>query len=209
LSAEGLPPGVTCLPVKLPAGANEGTLLLTSVEKPERWAGAIRVVGKAKVGDKELVREARGGAVRWTVTDANTDSVRPRLTRDIALAVSAAEPAPVCIAPVEDKRWEIAPGAKVEIPLKVTRRGEFQEALKLKAFGAPGIEGVKEIDVAPNAANASAVIDLAAAKLPAGDHVIHFEAQTKGKFRGKDVITTVFSAPIRIAVQAPPAQPGP
>jgi len=208
VSAEGLPPGVACAPVKLPANATEAVLLFTSAGKPERWAGSVRVVGKAKIGDKDVSREARGGVVRWSVADANTDAVRARLTRDVALGVST-EAAPVSIAAAEEKRWEVAPGAKVEIPLKVTRRGEFKDALKLKASGAPGIEAVKEIDVAANAATAKAVIDLATAKLPPGEHVIHFEAQAKGKFRGKDVVTTVFSAPIRVVVQAPIAKQTP
>jgi hypothetical protein len=206
LHAEDLPAGVACQPTTIAAGANEGVVLLTSCEKPERWAGSIRVIGKAKVGEKELVHEARGGAVCWMVADANIDAVRPRLTRDIALAVSAAEPAPVSVATPEDKRWEIAAGGKIEIPLKITRRGEFKEALKLKAMGAPGLEPTKEIDVAANASAATATIDLATAKIPAGEYTVHFQAQTKGKFRGKDVTTTIYSAPIRIAVQSAPTK---
>ena len=101
----------------------------------------------------------------------------------------------------ENKECEIAAGAKLEIALKIARNGEFKEALKLKAAGAPGIEALKEIDVAPTATDAKATIDLAAVKLPAGEHTIHFEAQTKGKFRGKDVTTTIYSAPIRITVR--------
>lgn len=205
LNAENLPAGVTCISTKIPAGANEGMLLLTCVEKPERWAGVIRLIGKARIGEAEVVREARAGAVRWLVANADNDAVRPRLTRDLALAVSATEFAPVSIAAVEEKRWEIAAGGKVEFPLKITRREGFKEALKLKAAGAPGVEAMKEIEVAPDAANATATIDLATAKLAAGEHVIRFETQTKGKFRGKDVTTTVFSAPIRVAVLPPPA----
>jgi len=205
LHVEGLPTGVTSLPTRIAAGADEGVILITSCEKPERWAGAIRITGKTKIGDVEVTREARGGAVRWTVTDASTIAAQPRLTRDIALAVSAAEPAPISIATPEDKRWEIAAGGKIEIPLKVTRRGEFKEALKLKAAGVPEIDPAEEIDLAANADAATATIDLAVAKLPPGEHTIHFTAQTKGKFRGKDVITTIYSAPIRIAVlPAPP-----
>ena len=206
LNAEGLPEGVTCAPVKLLAGTNEASLLLTSCEKPARWAGAIRIVGKAKIGDSDVTHEARGGAVRWTVADASAEAARPRLTRDIALAVSAAESAPVSVAATEDKCWEIAAGGKIDIPLKITRRGDFKEALKLKAMGAPGIEPAKEVDVATNATTATATIDLAAAKIPAGEYTVHFEAQTKGKFRGKDVTTTIYSAPIRIAVQTAPAK---
>ena len=207
LRAEGLPPGVSCAPMKLAAGANEGVLLLTSAEKPERWAGAIRIFGKAKIGEAEVSREARGGAVRWAVADSNNDVIRPRLTRDIPLAVGSAEPAPISVTVAEDKRWEVVAGAKLDIPLKIARRGEFKEALKLKAGGAPGIDPLKEFDAAPDAATVTASLDLAVAKIPVGEHTIYFSAQTKGKFRGKDVITTIYSTPVRLAVQAPPPPP--
>jgi len=196
LRAEGLPPGVTCLPAKIPAKANEGIILLTAEAKPERWAGPIQIIGTSGT----IEREARGGAVRWLVTDFNTTAVQSRLTRDFPLAVSAAEPAPVSVA-VENKTWEVAAGSKVEIPLKVARVSGFKEALKLKGAGAPGLEAMKEIDVAPTATDAKATLDLAALKIPAGTHTIHFTAQTKGKYRGKDVITTVYSAPIRLSVK--------
>ena len=38
-------------------------------------------------------------------------------------------------------------------------------------------------------------------KLSPGEHTVYFETQTKGKFRGKDVITTIYSAPLRITVK--------
>jgi hypothetical protein len=206
LSADNLPAGVTAAPAKIAAGANEGLILLTGVEKPNPGIGAIRVTGKAKAGESEVIREARGGVVQWTVGDSNNEPIRSRLTREIALAVSA-EPAPLSIAAAEEKRFEIPAGGKAEIPLKVTRRGEFKEALKLKAAGPAGIENLKEIDVAPADAKAVFTLDLAAAKIPVGEHIIHFTAQTKGKFRGKDVVTTVYSAPIRVGVLPPPPAP--
>ena len=98
-------------------------------------------------------------------------------------------------------------GAKLDIPLKIARRGEFKEPLKLKAGGATGIDPLKEIDVAPDAATVTASLDLAVAKIPVGEHTIYFSAQTKGKFRGKDVITTIYSTPVRLAVQTPPPPP--
>lgn len=197
LRAEGLPPGVSCAPQRIPAGATEGVLLLAAEPTVQRWAGAIRIGGKAG----SLVHEARGGAVRWAVTDWNNDPVQARLTRDITLGVSE-DRAPVSVIAGAGP-WEAAPGSKLEIPLKIARTPEFKEALKLKAYGMPGLDAVKEIDVAPTAGEAKAVIDLAATKLPAGEHTIHFQSQTKGKFRGKDVTTTIFSTPIRIVVKQP------
>ena len=203
LSAEGLPAGVSCVPTKILAGKNEGLLLLTAGEKPERSVGSIRIIGKAKIGETELVHEARGAAVRWPVTDFNIDAVQVRLTRDFTLAVSAVETAVVSISPAEEKLWEVTAGGKLTIPLKIERQVEFAEPLKLKGFGAPGIETLKEFDIDAKSVTFTATIDLASAKIPAGSHTIYFQAQAKGKFRGKAVTTAVYSTPIRIAVKAP------
>ncbi len=204
LSAEGLPTGVTSYPTKILSGKNDGLVLLTAGEAAARWIGPIRIIGKARVGDAELAHEARAGAVLWNVPDFNNEPVQSRLTRDFALAVSGTEPAPLSVDPVEDKVWEVAAGAKLEIPLRITRRGEFKEALKLRGAGAPGIETLPPIDIDPAATAFTATLDLATVKIPAGTHTIWFSAQTKGKFRGKgDVTTVIYTPPIRVVVKAP------
>ena len=203
ISADGLPAGVTCYPTKILAGKNDGLLLLTASEATARWIGAIRILGKTHVGDAEIAHEARSGAVRWNVPDFNNEAVQARLTRDFALAVSGTEAAPLSIDPAEDKVWEIAAGAKLEIPLRITRRGEFKEALKLKGAGAPGIETLPPLDIDPAATTVTATLDLATVKISTGTHAIYFSAQTKGKFRGKDNVTTViYTPPIRVVVKA-------
>ena len=207
ISADALPAGVTCYPTKILAGKNDGLVLLTAGEAAARWIGPLRITGKARVGDADIAHEARAGVVLWSVADYINDPVQARLTRDFMLAVSGTEPAPLSVDPVEDKVWEVAAGAKLEIPLRITRRGEFKEALKLKGAGAPGIETLPPIDIDPAAATVSATLDLAAVKIPAGTHAIWFSAQTKGTFRGKANITTViYTPPIRIVVKAPEAK---
>lgn len=201
LSGDALPAGVTCAPVKIAAGKNEVLLLLTAAEGAARWAGPIRIVGKAKVGETEIVRDARPAVVSWNVPDFNNEPVPARLAQEFDLAVSGVENAPISVEPAEDKVWEAAAGAKLDIPLKITRRGGYDEVLKLKAFDAPAIEGLKEFDVDGKTPTATASIDLAAVKIPPGNYTIHFRAQTKGKFRDKETPITVISAPIRISVK--------
>ena len=201
LRCEGLPTGVTCAGGKIVAGKTETLLLLTASEQAARWTGAISIVGTATTHNAEIFRHARASVVTWNVPDFNNEPVTARLTQEFVLATSGVEAAPISVAGAEDKVWEAAAGAKLEIPLKITRRGGFDEALKLKAFNAPAIEGLKEIDVDGKTQTATASIDLAAVKIPVGNHTIHFRAQTKGKFRDKERTITVFSAPIRISVK--------
>jgi hypothetical protein len=192
---------VTCPPANIPATKTEALLLLTATEQAARWIGPVRIIGKAKAGETDLAHDARGGAVTWSVPDYNNEPVTARLTRDFVIAVDGADPMPISVEPAEDKVWEVAAGAKLDIPLKITRRGDFSEALKLKAFGAPEIEKAAEVSVEAKAATASATLDLATAKIPAGTHTIHFRAQSKGKVRDKETTFTVHSAAIRIAVK--------
>ena len=201
LCAEGLPAGVKCVPTKILAGKASGYLLLTADEKVARWIGPIRIVGKARVNGAEVVHEARGGAVVWNGPDFAAEAIRARLTQELILTVGSSDPAPVSVEAAEDKVWEAASGAKLQIPLKVTRRADFKEALKLSVGGAPEIEKAKEIEIDATAATVTATIDLAAVKVPAGEHTIYLHALITGKFRGKDVTTTVFSAPLRISVK--------
>ena len=201
LSAENLPEGVKCIPTKIEAGKTEGMLLLTAAEKPAKACVAFRVIGKAKIGDKEERREASGGAVVWNVADFNIDAVQSRLTADFVLAVNGAESAPIRIEAAEDKVWQAKAGEQLQIPLKITRGAEYKEPVKLKAAGLAAIDPMKEIDADAKATTVNATLDLKALKLPAGENTIFFSTQTKAKYKGKDTVVTVYSAPIRIAIQ--------
>jgi len=57
---------------------------------------------------------------------------------------------------------------KLKIPLKLTRRADFNGNLKLKAVGISALEKLKEIEVDGRATNATVEIDLKESKIPAG-----------------------------------------
>jgi len=202
LCASGLPPGVTCVPTRVLPGKNEGYLLLAAEEKLEPFVGEVRIFGKADIAGAVRERDASAVTTRWLVPDSNVSPVESYLVQRFVLGVTPAELAPVQITPGENAPVEVKAGGKLEVPLKVVRRGEFKDALKLKAAGAPGVEAVKEIEVDAKSATATAVIDTAALKLPVGRHSVYFTVFTKGKFRGKDTGTTVFSSPVAFEVKA-------
>jgi len=109
--------------------------------------------------------------------------VQPRLTRELFLTVSGAESAPITIEPAENRIWEAVSGQKLQIPLKLTRRGEFNETMKLKAAGVAGLDGLKELVVDGKTNVAALEIDLGQQKLSAGTYTFYLQAQTKGKYR--------------------------
>jgi hypothetical protein len=183
VKAEGLPAGITSTEAKIEKDKTSAVLMLTAAENAAGWVGPIKIVGKAKIGEAEVVREAHGATVSWTVSDYDADAIRSRLSRDFVLAVSGVESAPISIDPAESKLWEAPEAGKLQIPLKLVRRADFNANLKLKAFGVAALDKLKDIDVDGKATNATVEIDLTENKLPAGTYTFYLQSQTPGKYR--------------------------
>ncbi len=183
LSVEGLPAGVTYGNAKIPAGQNSGLLTFTALENAASWSGPLKVLGKAKIADKEVVQEARGGAVVWTVPDFNNETAFSRVTREVAFSTIGAETAPVTIAVADAKPPTAVAETKVSVPLTVTRRGDFNGAMKLKVVAPAGLDKVKELDIAEKGTNATLEIDLAQTKLAPGVYTLLLRGQITGKYR--------------------------
>lgn len=137
VAAEGLPAGVNCPNTVIGANTNSGSLIVSSAEDAARWAGTIRLVGKAKLADKEFIRYARVGTAVWGAGNRQQERTPFRVTRDLAFAVIDRETLPALVKPAEDKVWETSRGGKLEIPIQVTRRGDFKEDLTLAASDIP------------------------------------------------------------------------
>jgi hypothetical protein len=183
LSAEGLPTGVTCAATTIAAGSNAGTLVFTAAENAAGWAGTVRVVGKAQLAGAEVTREARGGAVLWAVADPAAEPVRSRMTGDgVAIAVSAADVAPLSIEPADAKVLEAAAGTKLKVPLKLKARTGPAGKLKAKIAGHPAVEKFAEAELDGKATEASLDLDLNQLKLPPGTHTLYVRAEGPVKY---------------------------
>jgi len=158
LSAEGLPPGVSCPSVTIGPSQNSAPLVFTAAEDAKKWAGAIRIVGKAKVADRELTRVARGGAVVWPGAQNNPAS--SRLTREVVLAVSEVEEAPFTVQVGDGKPVEMAKAGSIEVPVKVTRRGKFNGNVNLQAMGLPNTVRVANLVINGDKAEGKIKIDI-------------------------------------------------
>ena len=183
LSVEGLPAGVTCDGATIEGDKTSALILLTASEDAENWVGPIHIVGKSKAGDTELKREARAGSVMWAVGDYGIEAVSSRLTPEFVLAVTRREIIPITMGPDENKVWETSVAGKLKIPIKVTRRGDFNETLKIKASGLAALDALKELEVNNKTNSAILELDLTQQKIPAGSYNFYLVAQTQGKYR--------------------------
>lgn len=199
LSVEGLPPGVRAGAAKIEAGRNSAQLALTADENAANWTGHFRVIGKAKIGDAETSRAAAPATLQWNVGDWNAEPVLTRLSGALPLSVIGAETAPLTIAPDGNKPWEAQENTKLQIPLRFTRRAEFNANLKLKAAGPAALDKLPDLDVDGKATNATLTLDLAQQKLPPGTHTFFLRAQTTGKYRNNPEAATAAEADLKTA----------
>lgn len=140
ISAEGLPAGVSANSVTIPAGSDSAYLVLKADAKAAPWSGVIQILGKAKSGDKEIVRKARSASVVASVKDGTKSRVRARLETELVLSVIDVENAPVSIAIDVSKPLSVVIGQKLEIPVKLEGKNNLKGNLVIDPLGLTGLK---------------------------------------------------------------------
>jgi hypothetical protein len=205
LSAEGLPPGVADLGGMIAEGRDVGYISFSAEEKAEPWGGAVRIVGKS--GDVSKV--ARGATVVRATPDITKGAIDTRLTKEVALGVVASD-APLLIEPSAPV-YEVATTGKIDVPLKLTRRAEFADAVKMTVIGLGAATPPLTVDVAAKGLAGSLKGDVAKLKLTPGDYPVVLQTTAKFKLKvddpkakPKDAVATVHSKPFIVRVTTAP-----
>jgi hypothetical protein len=105
-----------------------------------------------------------------------------RLARQFQIAVIAKEIEPAEVKVGEDKVWETALGGNLEIPVALTRRGDFKEAVKLTAAGLPNEIKPKEINLAAGAKDGKLELQLNQQNIKTGSYTFYLRGDTKRKY---------------------------
>jgi hypothetical protein len=195
LTAERLPADVKFLGGLIREGQSSGYAAFCAENAAKDWAGPVKLHGNNG-------EAARGATLLYRVGNATRESILTRLTDEVVLSVTPAE-APVSIEP-ESAVVEAAADAKLNIPLKVTRRGDFADAVSLISLGVEGMTAA----IPAKATEGRLVVDVAKLKLPPGDHPVLLQGVVKFKHqRGDDPKTVkelthlVHSKPVIIRVK--------
>jgi hypothetical protein len=140
ITAEGLPPGVTSEPLVLSGASDTGFLSVTAKGDAAEWSGPIRIVGRAKVDGKEVVRVSRNASLVWGVIFSDAIRVRTRLDLETVLSVSGEETAPALVSQADPaKVWKVELNGKIDIPVKLTDLGSRKGSVVVQPWGFPGL----------------------------------------------------------------------
>lgn len=164
ITAEGLPPGVSCPEVTLGATPSSGIMVFTTTEDAPPWAGTVKLVAKAKIDSPAAVEAL---AVAQAAAKAATD------------ALAAAEKA--VAKPAEDlaKANEALAAAKTELAAKTDDEGLKKKVADAEAKVTAAAAAHKSVADARAAADqktkdtAAAVKNAEAAKAAAAKDVVH------------------------------------
>lgn len=162
VAAQGLPKGVKAHALTISAGANDGWLMLSAAADAPKWAGQFKVVGKAKVGGKDVMRLARGGQVIWGAVQ-NKSITTSRVSTGVALAVMDVEQMPFTVEVASSKDISTSRAGKVTIPIKLHKRDGFDADVKIDVTGLPKNEiTTKQLVIKKGKADGNIVLDIKA-----------------------------------------------
>ena len=192
ISVEGLPAGVTCAGAIVGGDVDRTQLVIVAADSVAAWSGPIKIVGKSQIGGKEVVREARYSQIVWGTTNRQQQPPAYKLVKNLNLTVVDKELSPAFIQIGEDKVWETSIGGTIEIPVTVTRRGDFKEALKLNSVGIPDQMKAKELNLDGNTNAGKFELVLNQQNTQPGTYTLAMRADTKQKYaRNPDAIAAV------------------
>jgi len=191
INVEGLPAGVTCNGAIISGAVNTATLVVAAADNVAAWNGPIRVVGKSKINEKDVTRTAWNGNPVWNTANRTIDPPRFRATRDLMLAVVDKEMAVAVVSAGENKIWETSRGGKLEIPLTVTRRGDFKANVVVTPFGNPGEIKPANVTINADKTDGKLVVDMNNGNLKPAVYTFCLKSDVKFKYkRNTDAIKT-------------------
>jgi hypothetical protein len=181
IGVEGLPEGITCPGATLGPGADISTLVFSATEKVGPWSGMPKVVGKARINGADVMREVRSGTIVWTVNNREQEPLHFRLCSQLPLAVCGSDVPVAGIQLGDGKPLETAIGGKLQIPIKITRRGEFKGNLRLVPAGLPREVKIPETNIGGGATDGNLQVDVRGG-VPVGAYTFACRVSTRVKY---------------------------
>lgn len=181
VGVEGVPPGVSCPPVTIGAGESSVYLPFSAAEDAASFAGEVRIVGRAKIGEHEVARLARGGDLLFATQQNESSKARPRVTARTVLAV-VGDSVPWSVASGAPQPLESSRNGKLSIPISVARRDEFKGNVVVRPQLLPREMQLGEVTVPGDQTTATMELSLTP-NAPLGEFTIPLQSETTFPYR--------------------------
>ena len=143
---KGLPDNFEVSPVYIGKGKNYCALNFYNKENSPNWVGDVEVVGTSMISGESVTKTAESVSVNWSVNDADKERVVSR-TSSLLTISSVSEKIPLSVLPAEDKIWESALGATLEIPVRFESTAEIKDKVTVLPIDFPGMGKAPQIQV--------------------------------------------------------------
>lgn len=192
VSVEGLPAGVTCPGAVLGGNVNTATLVIASTDAATAWTGPLKITAKSNINGQDHVRPVRTGSLVWGTQNRQQMPPVYRATRDLVLCVADKEPERALVEIGDGNIVEMALGGKVELPVKVTRRGELKDPVKLTPVYLPNEMKPKDLAIANGQNDGKLEMELNNANIKPGVYTFCMKAESKINYaRNPDAVAAL------------------
>lgn len=137
VTADNLPAGVSAPPIVIAPGQASATLVLKAADNAQPGMSPLKITGKARIGQDDVMRQARYGTMIWAVQLTGVTYHRSRLTDQLWVSVMPSDPAPFSVQVDPKVRLEAPLTGTINVPVRVIRRGSFRGPLELFTYGLP------------------------------------------------------------------------
>jgi hypothetical protein len=200
IQVEGLPTGVSCPGAVLGGTVTEGTLVLLAAEDASAWAGPIKIVATTRVDGKEVTREARYAVVAWGSPNRTQQPAEFRLAPELRLGVIDKESEPALVRIGEDKLYETSLGGNLELPITLTRRGDYKDPIKLVAVGLTQQMRPKDVTLSGDTNQAKFELSLNQQNIRPGSYTFYMKGESKRRYaRNPEAIAAAEAEQKRVA----------
>jgi hypothetical protein len=165
VEAEGLPPGVTCLPVHVSPQTQFANVVFTAADDAPEWSGVIQLKAWALIGGKKVERPVRCAQRRWPIANINTSLE----VRQICLAVRSTAPYGIRL---PEAKLTVSAGGVLDVTATVKRHWpDFKGKVQLTGLNLPPGFGLDATDV-PEGKDAAKFKVRVAGNVPPGDYTL-------------------------------------
>ncbi len=181
LFVQGLPAGISCAPMIIPANQTEATLILRANEDAAAWHGELTVSGRATISEQSVERNAEYATVVWSAVPTK-NAVQHRRADNLMIAINALDVAPLLVELGDGSVTQIARGGKAPLLIKATRReGGVAECLLRPQHLPPGL-ALGELKIPADQSELATELTIAA-DAPVGEYTWWMQNETKVKFK--------------------------